>query len=114
MDLVTHVSQAFTVDRARAEKAVGAILSALRVSIDKAGFEKVKAAVPGAEGLIGKAMQPGGRTAEMAALVAPSTLLAALASQGWNKEEIPNLLRAVLDLLRPVVGDAAADRVFQG
>lgn len=114
MDLVTDVSRALHVDRAKAERAVGAILSALRVSIDKAGFEKVKAAVPGAEGLIGKALQPGGRTAEMAALVAPSTLLAALASQGWKKEEIPTLLQQVLDLLRPIVGDAAADRVYKG
>jgi hypothetical protein len=114
MDLIAAVSQSFPVDRAKAEKSVGAILSALRVSIDKAGFEKLKAAVPGAEGLIGKALQPGGRTAEMAAMVAPSTLLAALAAQGWKKDEVPALLRQVLDQLRPIVGDAAADRVFKG
>lgn len=114
MDIIERVSQTFAVDRARAEKGVGAILSALRVSIDKAGFDKVKAAVPGAEGLIGKALTPGGRTAEMAALVAPSTLLAALAAQGWKKEEIPTLGRLVLDELRPIVGDAAADRVYKG
>jgi hypothetical protein len=114
MDLIAAVSQSFSVDRAKAERSVGAILSALRVSIDKAGFEKLKAAVPGAEGLIGKALQPGGRTAEMAAMVAPSTLLAALAAQGWKKDEVPALLRQVLDQLRPIVGDAAADRVFKG
>lgn len=114
MDLIERVSQAFAVDRAKAEKGVGAVLSALRVSIDKAGYEKVKAAVPNADALIGKAMAPGGRTAEMAALVAPSTLLAALAAQGWKKEEVPAVVRLILDELRPIVGDAAADRVFKG
>lgn len=114
MDLIERVSQGFAVDRAKAEKGVGAVLSALRVSIDKAGFEKVKEAVPGAEGLIGKAMAPGGRTAEMAALVAPSTLLAALATQGWKKEEVAAVVRLIVDELRPIVGDAAADRVFKG
>lgn len=114
MDLIEQVTQAFAVDRAKAEKGVGAVLSALRVSIDKAGFDKLKTAVPGAEALIGKAMSPGGRTAEMAALVAPSTLLAALAAQGWKKEEVPAMVKLVLDQLRPIVGDAATDRVFKG
>jgi uncharacterized protein DUF2267/uncharacterized protein VcgC/VcgE DUF2780 len=113
MDLVERVTQTFAVDRAKAEKGVGAVLSALRLSVDKESFEKVKAALPGVEALIGKAMAPGARTAEMAAVVAPSTLLAALASQGWKKEDVVPLARLVAEQVRPIVGDAGVERFYK-
>jgi hypothetical protein len=114
MDLIERVCQSFAADRAKAEKGVGAVLSALRVSVDKEAYEKVRVAVPGADALIGKAMAPGGRTAEMAALVAPGTLLAALAAQGWKKDEVAPLTTLVVEHLRPFVGDAGADKFYKG
>lgn len=114
MDLVDRVTLAFQTDRAQAEKGVGAVLSALRLSLDKEAYEKLRAAVPGADALIGKAMAPGGRTAEMAALVAPGTLLAALAAQGWKKDEVARLATLVVEQLRPIVGDAGADKFYAG
>jgi hypothetical protein len=113
MDLIEHACQSFGVDRAKAEKGVGAVLSALRLSLDKDGYEKMRAAVPGADALMGKAVAAGGRTAEMAALVAPSTLLAALAAQGWKKDEVAPLARLIVDQLRPLVGDAGVDRFYK-
>jgi hypothetical protein len=111
MDLIDRVTQHFKADRAKAEKAVGAVLSALRTTMDKAAWEKVKHAVPDAELFVGRSMLVGGgRTAEMAPIVAPSTLLAALAAQGWRKEEVPQLAKAVLEDLRPAVGDQAVER----
>ena len=114
MDLIERVCHSFAADRAKAEKGVGAVLSALRLSIDKDAYDKVKAALPAADVLIGKAMAPGGRTAEMAAVVAPSTLLAALAAQGWKKEEVGPLATLVAEHLRALVGDAGIDKFYQG
>lgn len=113
MDIVERVSHTFATDRAKAERGVGAVLSALRLSIDKAAYDKVKAALPAADTLIGKALAPGGRTAEMAAVVAPSTLLAALAAQGWKKEDIAPLTRLVAEQLRALVGDDGIDTFYK-
>jgi hypothetical protein len=49
----------------------------------------------------------------MAALVAPSTLLAALAAQGWKKDEVASFTRLIVDQLRHVVGDAGVDRFYK-
>jgi hypothetical protein len=113
MDLIDQVTASFQTDRAKAEKGVGAVLSAVRTTIDKDAWEQVKKAVPGAELFVGRSMMIGaGRTAEMAPIVAPNTLLAALAAQGWKKEDIPAFARLVLDALRPAVGDAALERLL--
>ena len=111
MDLIDRITQKFKADRAKAEKGVGAVLSALRTTIDKETWEQVKKAVPDAELFVGRSMLVGGgRTAEMAPIVAPSTLLAALATQGWRKDEIPQLAQLVIDDVRAGVGDAAVQR----
>lgn len=111
MDLIDRVTQAFKADRAKAEKGVGAVLSALRTTIDKETWEKVKQAVPDAELFVGRSMLVGGgRTAEMAPIVAPGTLLAALATQGWRKDEIPKLASLVIDDVRAGVGEPALQR----
>jgi hypothetical protein len=111
MTLVEQVSGTFAVDPGKAEKGIGVVLTAVRVTLAKDAFEKVKAAVPGAERYMGHAlMSPSGRTAEMAPLAAPGTLVAALSAHGWRKDEIPRLVRLVLDHLRPVIGDAGIDQ----
>lgn len=98
-------------DRAKAEKGVGAVLSAFRLTADAATWQKLKSTVPDAESYITRSQLPsGGRTAEMAAIIAPSTLLAALASQGWRKEDIPRLVKLVIDHVRPAVGDEGLKR----
>jgi len=113
MDLIDRVTQSLKADRAKAEKGIGAVLSALRTTMDKDTWEKVKQAVPDAEMFVGRSMLVGGgRTAEMAPIVAPSTLLAALAAQGWRKNEIPPLTKLVIEDVRPAVGDAGLERFF--
>ena len=111
MDLIDRVTQSLKADRAKAEKGIGAVLSALRTTMDKDTWEKVKQAVPDAEMFVGRSMLVGGgRTAEMAPIVAPNTLLAALATQGWRKDEIPALTKLVVDDVRTAVGDAAVQK----
>jgi hypothetical protein len=101
MNLIDQVSQSLNADRATAEKGVGAVLSALRTTLDKEGWAGVKKAIPDAEAFVGRSMAVGGgRTAEMAPIVAPSTLLAALAAQGWKKDQIPTLARLVIDAVQ--------------
>jgi len=111
MDLIDRVMQSFKVDRTKAEKGVGAVLSAIRTTLNKEAWEKVRQAVPDAELFVGRSMLVGaGRTAEMAPIVAPSTLLAALAAQGWRKDEIGSLAKLVVDEIRPTVGDAGLEK----
>lgn len=108
MDLIESIAQSLKADRAKAEKGAGAVLSALRTTMDKESWEKLKKSLPNAELYVGRSMMVGGgRTAEMAPIVAPNTLLAVLAAQGWRKDEIPTLATMVLDGVRTAVGDAA-------
>lgn len=111
MDPVDKLAQAFRVDRVKAEKGLGAVLSALRISLDKDGWEAVRRLVPGAEGYIGKSMmRDGGRTAEMASITSPANLQVTLAGQGWRRDEVPKLATLVAEDVRAAVGDAAIER----
>src|SRR5437867_2681685 len=104
MDLVQQVAANLAVDTGKAEKGIGAILMALRMNLDPETFTRVKHALPNCESLMGHALMSGARTGEMAALVGPAGLLAALAAAGYPKDDIPRLGRLVLEHLRPVVG----------
>jgi len=53
---------------------------------------------------MGRALMGGARTGEMAALIGPAGLLAALAAAGYQKDDIPRLGRLVLEHLRPAIG----------
>src|SRR5690348_16364198 len=103
-DLVEQVSANLEIDAGKAEKGIGAILMALRVSLDRDTFEAVKRALPHCERLMGRALMSGARTGEMAALVGPSGLWAALAAAGYQKDDIPRLGLLVLEHLRPTIG----------
>src|SRR5436190_24345154 len=104
MDLVEQVCANLEIDSSKAEKGVGAILMALRVSLDHDTFDAVKHALPNCESLMGRALMSGARTGEMAALVGPSGLWAALAAAGYQKDDIPRLGRLVLEHVRPAIG----------
>src|SRR6266699_1876820 len=84
MDLVEQVCANLEIDSRKAEKGVGAILMALRVSLDHDTFDAVKRALPNCESLMGRALMNGARTGEMAALVGPSGLWSALAAAGGD------------------------------
>ena len=115
MDIVQQVAASLNVDESKAERGVGAILAALRTSIDRDTFDRVKATVPSAERLMGRAlMSSSARTGEMPALGGPKGLLVALAAAGYDKNEIPSLGTLVLDALRPALGDAAAKQFLAG
>lgn len=114
MDVVQQVVANLAVTEGQAEKGVGAILMALRMSLDKDTFEKIKAAVPGAESYMGRALMSGARTGEMIGVVGPSALMAGLSAAGFTKEDVPRLGRIVLEHLRPTLGNDGVERFLAG
>src|SRR6266568_2951188 len=71
MDLVEQVCANLEIDSDKAEKGVGAILMALRVSLDHDTFDAVKRALPNCESLMGRALMNGARTGAIAAARPP-------------------------------------------
>ncbi|HVH67745.1 MAG TPA: DUF2780 domain-containing protein [Gemmatimonadales bacterium] len=114
MDLVAQVAANLGVDASKAEKGIGAILTALRASLDRETFETVRRALPNADRLMGRALMSGARTGEMAAFVGPASLMAALAAAGYQKDDIPRLGRLVLEQLRPAIGSEKLEQFIQG
>lgn len=114
MDLVQQVAAHLAIDSSKAEKGIGAVLMALRLSLDPDTFAAVKHALPHCERLMGRALMSGARTGEMAALVGPSGLLAALAAAGYQKDDIPRLGGIVLEHLRPTIGAEQVETFLQG
>jgi hypothetical protein len=114
MDLVQQVVANLEVEEGQAEKGVGAILMALRMSADKATFEKAKAAVPNAESYMGRSLMSGARTGELKVMVGPAALLAGLAAAGFRKDDIPRLGRIVMEYLRPTMGNEAVEKFLDG
>lgn len=113
MDLVQQVVANLEVDEGKAEKGIGAVLTAFRMSADRETFERIKQAVPGAESYMGRALMSGARTGEMAAVVGPAGLMAALASAGWQKDDIPRLGRLVIEFLRPTIGNGPIEQFLE-
>jgi hypothetical protein len=113
MDLIQQVSANLEIEQGQAEKGVGAILTALRASVDRDTFGQVKRVLPNCESLMGRALMSGARTGEMAALIGPSGLMAALAAAGYRKDDIPRLGRLVLEHLRPTIGSEQVEKFFQ-
>ncbi|HEX4573491.1 MAG TPA: DUF2780 domain-containing protein [Gemmatimonadales bacterium] len=114
MDLLEEVAAQLAIEARKAEKGVGAILMALRMSLDPPTFEAVKRAVPNSESLMGRALMGGARTGEMAAMVGPAGLMAALAAAGYQKDDIPRLGRLVLEHLRPTIGSDKLEQFLTG
>src|SRR5260370_14729576 len=110
MDLVRHVAANLKIEATKAEKGVGAILMALRMSVDPKTFAAVRDALPNSESLMGRALMSGGRTGEMPSLAGPSGLVAALLAPGYTKDDIPLLRRLAPPHLRPIIG---ADKLQQ-
>ena len=113
MDLVQQVAANLAIDSGKAEKGVGAILMALRASLDRETFDAVRRALPNCERLMGRALMSGARTGEMAAFVGPAGLMAALAAAGYQKDDIPRLGRLVLEQLRPAIGSEKLEQFVQ-
>ncbi len=109
MDLVAQVATRLGVAPEKAEKGIGAILTALRLGVDPETFAALRRALPDGDRLMGRSLMSGARTGEMAPLMGPAGLLAALAA-GYQKGEIPRLGQLVLEHLRPTMG---ADKIEQ-
>ena len=114
MDLVQQVVANLEVETGQAEKGVGAILMAMRMAVDRATFEKVRAAIPNHESYMGRALMSGARTGEMLGVMGPSALLAGLAAAGFHAEDVPRLGRIVMEHLRPAVGTDVVERFLDG
>lgn len=114
MDLVQQVVANLGVEPGQAEKGVGAILMALRMSVDQATFEKVRTAVPNHESYMGRALMSAARTGEMIGVMGPAALLAGLSAAGFQKDDVPRLGRIVLEHLRPTVGTDVVERFLDG
>src|SRR5260370_3044893 len=89
MELLKQVVANLEIDESKAEKGIGAILTALRMSSGKETFEHVKAAVPNAESMMGHALMSGARTAELVAPVGPAGPRAGLAAPPPHKDHVP-------------------------
>src|SRR5258705_10617580 len=114
MDLVEQIVAKFEVEPGKAEKGIGAILMAMRMTVDKPTFEKVRAAVPNLESYMGRALMSGARTGEMIGVAGPAALMAGLSAAGFRKEDVPRLGRIVLEHIRPTVGNEAIDTFLAG
>ena len=110
MDLVQQVAANLEIEEAQAEKGIGALLMALRVALDQDTFENVKHALPNSERLMGRALMSGARTGELAAMVGPAGLMAALAAAGFRKDDLPRLGRIVMEYLRPTIGSPNVEK----
>ena len=110
MDLLNYVATSLKIEEDKAERGVGAILMALRMSLPKDTFEKLKQAVPNCESMMGRALMSASRTGEMLVVTGPSALLAALAAAGISKEDVPRLGRLVLERVKAVIGAPAVSK----
>jgi hypothetical protein len=107
MELAQHVAANLEIPESSAERGIGAVLNALQLSLPKETFELVKTALPDAERYMGRALMSAGRTAEIVAPIGPGGLIAALATAGIKREDMPRLGRIVLEHVRASVGDEA-------
>lgn len=114
MDLVEQIVANLEVEPGQAEKGIGAILISMRMSVDKATFEKVRAAVPAHESYMGHALMSSARTGEMIGVAGPAALSAGLSAAGFRKEDVPRLGRIVLEHLRPAVGNDVIEKFLAG
>src|SRR5260370_17105574 len=89
MDLVEQVVANLEVEPGQAEKGVGAILMALRMTVDKATFERVRAAVPNHESYMGRALMSGARTGETIGVAGPAALMPALSPAAFRNTHVP-------------------------
>jgi len=113
MDLLHHVATQLKIQEDEAERGIGAILMALRMSLPKDTFEKVKEGVPNCESMMGRALMSTSRTGEMLVVTGPSALLAALAAAGINKADIPRLGTIVLEQVKAVIGAPAVAKFLE-
>src|SRR5258705_4927356 len=90
MDLVEQIVANLEVEPGQAEKGIGAILMAMRMTVDKPTFEKVRAAVPNLESYMGRALMSDARTGEMIGVAGPAALMAGVsAPRVWQGEVTP-------------------------
>ncbi len=113
MDLLKRVAAHLKIQEDEAERGIGAVLMALRMSLPKETFERVKQGVPNCESMMGRALMSTSRTGEMLVVTGPSALLAALAAAGINKEDVPRLGSMVLEQVRAVIGAPAVTKFLE-
>lgn len=113
MDLVEQIVTNLAVEPGQAEKGIGAILMAMRMTVDKPTFDKVRLAVPNLESYMGRALMSGARTGEMIG-AGPGALMAGLSAAGFRKDDVPRLGQMVLEHIRPTVGDDAIEKFLAG
>src|SRR5258708_30218303 len=98
MELVEQVVGNLEIGESKAEKGIGAILTALRMSSGKETFEHVKAAVPNAERMMGHALMSGARTAELVAPVGPAGVVGGRAAARGQRGAAPRPARRLVRL----------------
>src|SRR5918996_3506901 len=113
MDLVRQVMANLEVDEAQAERGIGAMLMALRMSVDESTFTKLKQTIHGAESMMGRSLMSGGRTGEMAMMAGPGALMVALTAAGFEKDDAPRLARLVLEFIRPTIGGENVEKFYE-
>jgi hypothetical protein len=107
MDLAQHVAANLEIPASNAERGIGAVLNALRATLPRDVFQRVKDSVPDAESYMGRALMSAARTSDRSATSGPTGLGPALLKAGIHREDMPLLGRIVLEHVRPVIGEAA-------
>lgn len=103
MDLVAATSTACNIDDNAASKALGAVFTAIRMSVDTMTFSKVVAAFPRCSTWMRETPTATGQTGALLALATPATLKKGLLQQGLDENAVKTLGR--------VVGQAVATEV---
>ena len=91
MELVDEVAEALGCPPEKAQAALGAVFTSVRMSMDAKSFGDIREKYPKVESWMGRALTGGGRTGEMLALVGPGALQRNLKAAGLQPEEMTKL-----------------------
>lgn len=100
MELVDEVAQGLGCPPEKAQAALGAIFTSVRMSMDAKTFGEVREKFPKVESWMGRALTGGGRTGEMLALVGPGALQRNLKAAGLEPHEMTKLGLMIGEILK--------------
>jgi len=102
-DLVSDVGQLLNCPPEKAQAALGAVLTSVRMSMDAGSFGGIREKYPKVESWMGRALTGGGRTGEMLALVGPGALKRNLKAAGLEEPEMIKLGAMMAGVLKEII-----------
>jgi hypothetical protein len=102
-DLVQDVAQLLNCPPEKAQAALGAVLTSVRMSMDAKSFGEIREKHPKVESWMGRALTGGGRTGEMLALVGPGALKRNLKAAGLEESDMIKLGGMMAGVLKGIL-----------